>query len=224
MTHLSKVATHATKLHKRNKREVFEIVEDMCRDNAPSLTLETQAILYKYFMMPMKTVSTAFNWVALAAGKEETRPYLNYVYCDYEHPDGHMMVATDGHRLHMCPAVEGMAQGFHDLNGQHVEVNHTYPDYSRIVPASGRRSIIWDLMHSKVVTVPGQGKPQPRYEFDTPNGPIYCDQGYFDAARQKDREVSIEIDGTDKGGPLKLMLEEQRIAVVMPVRMYGGVE
>ncbi len=221
MTHLSKVATLATKQDKRTKKDVFSIVEDLCRDNAPKLNMDQQATLYKFFMCSIKPAATSFNWVAQAIDKSAHRPYLGYVYCDHEHRDGPQMVATDGHRLHMCPATEGMAQGFHDMNGQLVDIGQTYPDYKRIIPTGGR-SILWELEQAKVVVVPGQGKPMPRYEFQTADGTMYCDKGYFDTARQKAECVTVHY--TDHLSALRLELDEQRTAVVMPVRMYGGVE
>lgn len=222
MTHLNRVATLATQQDKRTKKNVFAVVESLCQDDSPTLNMEQQAILYKFFMCSIKPAATAFNWVALAIRKQEYRAYLKYVYCDHEHPDGPQIVATDGHRVHMCPAPEGMGKGFHDLNGVKVNLDKmTYPDYQRIIP-SGGRSILWERDHAKVVAVPRQGKPCLRYEFHTADGKIYCDKGYFDLARQKQDSVTVHY--TDHLSALRLELDEERTAVVMPVRMYGGVE
>ncbi len=221
MTYISKVATLATQQAKLSKKDVFTIVEDMCRDKNPTLNMEQQAKLYKFFMTAAKPANTAFNWVSLAKSNEVTRPYLHYVYCDHEHRDGPMMVATDGHRLHICPAIEGMKHGFYDANCEWVDLDWTYPDYQRIIPMGGR-SILWEAGEAKVVTVPGQGTPKGRYEFQTANGPMYCEQTYFDAARQKQECVTVHH--SDQLSAMRLELDEQRTAVVMPVRMYGGVE
>lgn len=85
---------------------------------------------------PTVVPKTAEAWVAKAAAKKDVRKYLQWVYVN----DG-VMVATDGHRLHLAPS--RLAPGYYDpksmvrmfgIDTAEAEHPGKFPDYRRIIP------------------------------------------------------------------------------------------
>ncbi|MNC36452.1 DNA polymerase III subunit beta [compost metagenome] len=92
---------------------------------------------------PAVAAKTVAAWVAKAAAKKDIRKYLNYVYVN----EG-VMVATDGHRLHLAPS--DLAPGLYDpksmvkMFGLDYEASGhpgKFPDYRRIIPSADVESV-----------------------------------------------------------------------------------
>jgi len=97
--------------------------------------------IVRYFLPAVpKRPKTVFDWIATAVAKDEVRFYLDYVYCD-----GEYIVGTDGHRLHMAPA---MGSDYSYAPGWYLPSGHLtddpgveFPDYKKVIPS--RENLRW---------------------------------------------------------------------------------
>ena len=124
-TNIQTLATR-DKSTKLKKHEAAAMIEQLYEDRN-SVNDYDLARLYKFFMPALpKIAKTDFQWLAKAISKEETRPHLNYIYCDGEHA-----IATDGCRMHwlLC----NIPVGFYDSNQNKIDVDLTFPDWKRIM-------------------------------------------------------------------------------------------
>lgn len=210
--YLNQIATGAMKTGKQSKRDVFGLINLMVTDRDYCLNDADKMKLYSFFMPPMpKKTKTAFDWVFQAAGTEETRPYLHFVYVT---EDGSEMVATDGHRLHHAPNVHDLEPGFY--NSQRVKVDYTdqpFPDWKRIVPEGGE-SFKWNREDLKILSR-GDHTTNYRHVYNIFEG-LHMNGIYFEQAVQGASEVEGEYNGDMS--PAKFYFEDGFYAVVMPIR------
>lgn len=133
MTRFKEFLTLAYNSPRMTKDKTADFIEDIIRDGRVP-TIDDLAQIYRY-MMPARPARlrknfTPFEWVAAAAGRDDIRHYLNWVYAD-----GNRIMATDGHRIHIhpddrepgyyCPAKGELTYG--------VDY-HPYPDADRVIP------------------------------------------------------------------------------------------
>lgn len=125
------LAKLATGQKKPTKSQAFSIIKLLAADhgleNDPDM-----AKLYAYFLPPLpKKAKTPFEWVARAMADKDIRYYLNYVYITDK-----VIVATDGHRLHIVNNDDQLEPGFYNKAGDKVESPGfaPYPDYERVIP------------------------------------------------------------------------------------------
>lgn len=161
---------------------------------------------------PAVAAKTVAAWVAKAAAKKDIRKYLNYVYVN----EG-VMVATDGHRLHLAPS--DLEPGLYDpksmvkIWGSDTEVEGhpgKFPDYRRILPVADVEST--DLANVEI---------KERLKLFTPctvtlggkTADINLD--YWEDALMRCDKVAVR-------GPresLRLEGPSGEIAVIMPIRL-----
>lgn len=123
----------ALKAKKPSKQHAQTILRDLA-DKHPN-SVARLAELYAYFMPALpKKPKDDFGWVALAVGKEGSRPYLGYVYVD-----GGQMVATDGYRMHVADAGEFEPGFYHPVTRERCAVDFKYPEYKRVIPEASRK-------------------------------------------------------------------------------------
>jgi len=89
------------------KSEAYEIACRLLTDRDAVSEHDLEALLLYFAPKPRKKPKSAYEWVSLAASKDDARQFLCAVHCD-----GEWMVATDGHRLHLAPA-DGLPEGIY---------------------------------------------------------------------------------------------------------------
>ena len=126
MTNIQTLAANINAV-KMKKEEAAELIEQLYIDRNSVNDYELTR-LYVYFMPALpKIARTDFQWLAKAISKDDTRPYLQYIYCDGEHA-----IATDGHRMHWLPC--NIPVGFYDSNQNKIDVSGlTFPDWKRVI-------------------------------------------------------------------------------------------
>lgn len=133
MNNLNKIATLASKLHKKpNKAECYDVVKKLIESpHSIAIIADVElAVLYQFFTpAKSKKAKSVIDWCQRAVAKEDLRGYLNYLYSD-----GTDLFGCDGHRAHiarnMC-----LAKGFYDKNGCLLDDDKgTYPDIARVCP------------------------------------------------------------------------------------------
>jgi hypothetical protein len=147
---LEQIATAAAPRKKGTKANTFiallDIISGSYSDNLDIKldqdTLEMFADLYAFFAPALPTTpKTCAQWVAQALNQKLIREN-----CKYMKGDGPLLVATDGHRLHMATYNDKLwAHGFYDHKGQVVRHNATFPDYQRVIPTTTTPIILPDL-------------------------------------------------------------------------------
>lgn len=158
-TTINDIATHAAKFDKRTtKYEAYNIIREVINQHG-TVTDYDLAKLYQFFMPPVPKQKNDFDWVYQAVGTEEARYYLNYVYVDDT-----VMVATDGHRLHLAPNPE-LANGFYDKMQNKIDIDATFPDYTRVIPhISDGKLHTWERSSAVVVDSSDGKKCSPCYD------------------------------------------------------------
>lgn len=165
--------------------------------------------LYNYFMPNYKKSKDLFSWVNNVVSKEETRYYLGKVFVKKG-----VMMATDGHRLHMAPTE--LEDGFYDPAGIKIEFDGKFPDVKRVIPKSkGSKRATWKRSEAEVVNVDGYGgKPCQCYKLPHGNG---INKKYFDEAVYGYDKVKYEYN--TKTDPIKLIFPDGKKAILMPMRI-----
>jgi hypothetical protein len=209
---MSELATIASKIKKPSKAIAQDIVRNLATKN-PDCTHDL-AKLYAYFMeAPKAKPKTDFEWVALAMGKNDVRPYLNYVYVDDEH-----IVGSDGHRLHMVPT-DGRKPGYYNAAGDLVEfTGYKYPDYKRLICKDFTCSHEIAIDSLPVVEI----KPLKIHSYALEFGNTFAEKRalhvqkkYLDQATVGHDVVLINF--TDDLGAIRIDMGT-RTAVIMPIR------
>lgn len=117
-----------SKTKKASKSDAFAHMQALHRGETLS-TPQVESLLL-YFAPPMpKKAKTAMEWLAKAAGKEDVRFYLNYIWVG---ADG-VGYGTDGHAAHRAQ-LEGVAEGFYCPKTllPATNVDGTYPNMERL--------------------------------------------------------------------------------------------
>lgn len=202
MSTLNEIATKASRLDKKtNKNRAYEIITDLIEQSeAPND--DQLAALYNFFIPPPRKIKTCFQWVNMAVDKKEERYNLRHVYV----ADG-VMVATDGHRLHLMPT--DLDEGFYDKNGVRIEVDAKFPDYSRVISEMKGERYSWTREDCKVIVSDVE-------IYKLSNGAT-VNKKYWDEATTGEETVDFYQDG--KYDPIRIVFEDpDKIAVVMPGR------
>lgn len=197
------IQTLAYNSKKIKKTEAQDIVENLY--NSFTDDKETQkdiAKLYKYFMPTLpKKPKTLFQWLGMACGKEEVRPYLHHIWCD-----GENAVATNGHILFAAPCEK--PEGFYDWQGNKIESDLTFPQWQRVIP-NYNASDNFDFNELKLGDRNG-------YHHDKAHGHDF-DMAYIEQALAFGGKVKYcqwNFDGT----PMLITFDDMRRAVIMPRR------
>ncbi len=188
-----------------------------CMDGETALAF---ARLYAHFLpKPGKRARTTWQWVAMAMAKDDVRYYLNYVYVTEDE-----IVATDGHRLHIAPNVEGLTPGYYDVAGNRIHAPDyaRYPDFKRVQPdprASGREW--YDCTMDELPLVAVDAKLS-RYELPVAD-PLCRDRVHINAKYVQqlfgmDPNELIGINVGGMGDSVLAKLGHGRTAVLMPLR------
>ena len=208
--HINHVATLASKLGSVSRKDIFELIQDLCHTENPMLTDEMQSKLYRHFMpRTPKKVKTDFDWVALAVGTGPIRPQLNHVYVD----ENGRMSATDGKRLHMAPS-GGLEPGFYNSQCVRIEHDWTYPDIDRIIPQGDLESKTWH-QGGDVISMTPKGATRSIDAYVMIDR-CMINREYLDAAIQGQQIVEFRCEG-DRNPMLFNKLEGDRVAVIMPI-------
>ena len=117
-----------THTNKPTKKQAFELVQQL--KHGHHLSGHDVDSLLNYFAPPItKKPKTAIQWVAMAAGKNDVRQFLNTVRVQ-----AGMATGCDGHRLHEC--VTDLDDGYYDPKTLcKVDVSDfvgKFPDTSRL--------------------------------------------------------------------------------------------
>jgi hypothetical protein len=211
MEKLNEIVTLAHSIPKPSKADMYETLIDIITSDEPP-TVDQLASLYCAYVPPVPaTPKTALQWLRKAmANSKEVRYYLRYIY-----KDGDMVVATDGHRLHMVesdniPELDG--NGFHDAMGVPVDVDSKYPDWQRIIPKPDKTEII-QLNDCEVRKA---GKWHGINIIDD----CWVNVDYLKQSIGKDKTVLILNSESCKGGTSAVLIQcEHGQAVIMPIRM-----
>lgn len=211
MTNTMNIETMAARIHgKPKKPQVQDIIKAMFAETSDIEQQKKLAAIYKHFMPAIpKQAKTDREWVFKATGKEETRPYLHYSYCD-----GENLAATDGHRLHYVPAQGG--KGYQDQNGAPITLDLTFPDYKRCIPTKFEWAITVELSELKIVPIPRNNKAM-AYSIHV------NDELVMSVNKQHLEEAlngldTVKISGNGARDPISLDMGERK-AVIMPCRL-----
>ena len=211
------IATNAARQKKPSKAKALDALKAVIDAGTLEGSEHHLAALYAFFMPTGPNIKTAakdnFAWVALAAAKNDVRDYLNYVYVNEEH-----ITATDGHRMHRAPNLDGLAPGFYHPNGEKAGEPdwQLFPDVDRIVPSEdthGQRSFSPEGL--PVVEVSDKGITY-AYEHDA-NPTRRINKVYVDVALAGAELPVAAVMPKDVGSAV-LFRHGDREAVVMPLR------
>ena len=209
--HINHIATLAAKLGNVSRKDIFELITELCTVENPLLTMEMQSKLYRHFMPKTPNKSkTDFEWVALAVSTDPTRPQLNHVYVD----DTGRMIATDGHRMHIAPS-EGLEPGFYNNQCVKIDVSDLeFPKIDRVIPKGGNVTT-WHRGGKVVAMTPkGESKSINAYVINDEAG---VNNRCLDAILQGLTTVEFKSKGLS---PMLFdKLEGDRLAVIMPVKL-----
>ena len=218
---------NCTKLRKRKLlRGAVENVIDALWDKATMQGRNELSFIYAQLLAPLPEYpKTDFEWVAKALSQDETRLAMNFVFVNE-----HEMIATDGKRLHIAPnkAESGarlLEPGLYDTNCVLVALpqDHnerffkffgedlTYPNVRRIIPRYNEGELKTGFF-DPVIRNTRQGKKVTKFG-----------EGWFNPDFLKDvfsraRDSSVKFYHADELSPI-LILDEERTAVVMPLRV-----
>lgn len=154
MTTISDIATYAA-IHKpaKNKAAAWSALQSVIIGDG---TFEQLATLYRYFEPKATSAQLAdddFAWCAAAVSKDDTRLYIQNIYCDGE---GNL-IATDGQRIHV--ATFGGAEGYYTPRGQLLKGatgKWTFPDWRRAIPDPDETErLLWYRCLSEVFAIKG---------------------------------------------------------------------
>jgi len=199
MSTINKIATLATRQRfKTSRADAYQIVTGAI-ENGGVLSDDDMANLYAFFLPNIPKNKNDFQWVYSAVATDH-RYYLNYVYVT----DGEM-VATDGIRLHV--ASTDLADGFYDKAETRVDVDATFPDYKRVIPAP-KQPYTWIAEYCEVID--GGDKKQ-MYRLANGAG---VNKRLWDAATQG--APIVDYDAENELSPIRVELDGNRFAVVMP--------
>jgi len=184
-----------------NKAALYSVMKDAI-NNDGQLNELALAKMYRYFApkTPAKP-KTVEQWIAQAVPKSDARYYLNYIYSD-----GKRLIATNGGRLHVV--TKSYAPGFYDKNMMLVHgVDFAkYPDVDRVINDRPNQVNFNDLETSDF-------KGLPVYRFDG----VTVNAQFLKTACQIFDNPVINY-GTV--GDSIIIREDDKIAVVMPIREY----
>lgn len=212
---MSTLANLAARFPRRVKKQDAQAILKSLADQHPE-SLADLARLYSYFMPPApKVAKTPFEWAAQAIGKDDCRPYLNYV-----HVCNTYITGTDGHRLHRVGNDQGLAPGYYLANGDKAfgPEAYKYPEVERIIPspANPARQNVYMRLEDLVINDDKSGKYQ-YYIIPIPGDDttVHVQRKYLEQAMYGLKEAWINI-----GGPTDTVLVDDgsTTAVVMPMR------
>lgn len=208
---LTEIATMALHLGKKtNKAEAFKLLTDAINAGEP-LTDGAFAALYAFFIPSPVPAKKPFDWVQLACAKtSENRYYLQHVYVT----DGRM-VATNGHLLHALRT--DLAEGFYDKAGTKIDVDATYPDFDRAIPADRGKTHVWERKSAELISSWMGSDGIAVHVYKLPNG-THVNKAYWDRATAgKD---TVEFQNADAAAPVRVFFDDDdgKIAVIMPLR------
>lgn len=203
---------------KPGKQKAFENVRFLINDLPESFYEDHKIVLaelFKFFTPPVsKKPKDNFGWCALAAGNDQRRPFLNYVYV----VDAYQMVATNGHRIHIAPNSENLEPGFYCPKTK-VKVKKIgevkYPDYERLLTYKNLEpaELKWEKRTSDIKQIPFIAVTK-----DTNGNDYAFDLKYFEEALCGFTDDFKWIPG-ESGLDRAFMVSETHIAVLMPVRI-----
>lgn len=166
-----KISNSATKPNKRTARAMVETLHQ-----GGTLSHEETSALLLFFCPPrksFKSVSTPFDWVALAASKGDPR----FKAMEWVKVSDHKAYATDGHRVHVAEVHQ--VDGFYcPASGHKVAEldDHRFPDVMRAVGGYDKNPVVeCDVSRS---TANGEDF----IDLNTPQGVARFNCGYYDAA------------------------------------------
>ncbi len=178
------------------------------------------ARLYAHFLpKPGKRARTTWQWVAMAMAKDDVRYYLNYVYVTEEE-----IVATDGHRLHIAPNVEGLTPGYYDAAGNRIHAPDyaRYPDFKRVQPDPQARGREWYDCTMDELPLIAESAKLSRYELPTAvsndHNRVHINAKYVQQLFGMDPNELIGINVGGMGASVLAKLGHDRTAVLMPMR------
>ena len=138
---MNNITTTAARMKKPTKAKALDALKATLDSGTIDGNEHHLAVLYSFFMPPGPSTKAAekdnFAWVALATSKDDVRDYLNYVYVTEDH-----ITATDGHRMHRVPNLDGMEPGFYHPNGEKAGDSdwQKFPDVERVIPTEQTHS------------------------------------------------------------------------------------
>lgn len=222
-TKLDNLATLAHQRHgakRPSKTDAFDAVLDLVAvTDVPTYEQDVAiATLYAHFLPTVKREaslakpSKAPQWVQLAVGVKDVRPYLHYLYSD-----GSTLWGTDGHRLHLMRNLN-WPQGHYDRAGVNLadgSVDGRFPDCERIIPPESRLTLVPDFdvnalerYHRKI-----NGRPVPCVILD---GLLFDESYVLDAlAGMEQPEAYVKADAAPKWPGVLVLCEGNRVAVVL---------
>ena len=212
-----------------NRNTAFAAVRDILNDPA-SHVLDPVALaeLYRYFM-PKSTTKKAgtdnWTWVAQACDPKDHRIALRYIHVTPAHYE-----ATDGHRIHRAPNIEGLTPGLYVPSGDMAFSESDpgrpkWPDMERVMPARDRQCSV-DIGRGDVVPAPSVAGGH-AYVIDLPDDGTY--PGRHNAYSKK--YIDQALAGASTPADIKWLFSEthqdgaatlaygSRLAVVMPCRL-----
>ncbi len=178
------------------------------------------ARLYAHFLpKPGKRARTTWQWVAMAMAKNDVRHYLCYVYVTEDE-----IVATDGHRLHVAPNVEGLTPGYYDAAGNRIHAPDyaRYPEYKRVIPSPRAPGRNWYDCTLDELPLVAESAKLSRYELpvadpESPNR-VHINAKYVNALFSLDPDDAVQINTGGMGDSVLARLSHGRTAVLMPLR------
>ena len=172
----------------------------------PSIQL---AKLYKWFepTVPAKP-KTPEQWLLKAlAGRTDYRKYLQNRYSD-----GNTLVATDGHRLHLCRNLDHPT-GYYDKAMNAIEDSARYPDFERVIPKDASEPVrLGDITPEPMVKVI-KDKPHNRVIIQ---GTCVDVKYWNDAISGLSDDAMVHI--REPYDAIKLV-DGDRVAVISPIRV-----
>ncbi len=205
------IQTHAYNTKRKMPRhKVMEMLEDIYSTADDSMRDQLAAAYKAYIPAATKKPKNVFDWVYMARGTEQTRPYLNFVWSDGE---GNI-VATDGHRLHL--ARMDLVRGFYDGQCKPVDYDGTFPDFWRVIPEDHPQTV--DFNGCELVNI---GKTIAyKHNGGTLDGGITVNKQYIDAANSMGASVfSYPSKDSMAFKACKAQWPDGRVAVVMGLRV-----
>lgn len=201
---MTTLPTEAQREKKPTREQAQRYLLELWEQN-PSIQL---AKLYKWFepVTPAKP-KTAEQWISKAlAGRKDVRYYMQNMYSD-----GSTLVATDGHRLHLCRNLDYPA-GYYDKSLNAIEDDTRYPDFARVIPKDAEPMRLGDITLEPITTMV-KDKPLDLYKI----GETHVNAKYWnDAVSGMSQDAIVHV--TEPYNSIKLV-DGDRLAIVMPVRM-----
>ena len=196
--------TQAQHEKKPTREQAQKILLKLWEQN-PSIDL---AKLYKWFepTVPAKP-KTAEQWIMKATAKKDVRYYLQNLYST-----GNTLVATDGHRLHLCRNLD-YSTGYYDKSLNAIDDEARYPDFERVIPKDASEPLrLGDITPEPMVHII-KDKPINRVKI---HGTCVDAKYWNDATSGMTPEAMVHL-----GEPFDAVkiVDDDRIAVIMPVRM-----